>query len=107
MKTIPTIAFALALAGCVSPSVSPPSPVSPVSVLPEQVQSAVQAACGVVLTAQSLSAVISMLTNVDVSNLTGTAAQVCNAVLGKSGRVVAGGVVRGVFRGRMIQGTRV
>jgi hypothetical protein len=83
MKPFISTITALALAGCVS-TAGPVAP--PISVLPDQLQSAITATCGVVLTAQSLSTVLSLVGGGGLSGLTGVAAQVCAALTGKARR---------------------
>lgn len=99
-------ALALALAGCVS-TAGPVAP--PISVLPDQLQSAITRACGVVLTAQSLSTVLSLLGGGGLADLTGAAAQVCASLTGPAARARAAGsgVLTGSFRGHPIVGKRV
>jgi hypothetical protein len=104
MKPFISTITALALAGCVSTA----GPVAPISVLPDQLQSAITATCGVVLTAQSLSTVLSLVGGGGLSGLTGVAAQVCAALTGKASRAAGpGGVVAGTFQGHPIVGKRV
>jgi VIT1/CCC1 family predicted Fe2+/Mn2+ transporter len=90
MKPFISTITALALAGCVSTA----GPVAPISVLPDQLQSAITATCGVVLTAQSLSTVLSLVGGGGLS--------------GKASRAAGpGGVVAGTFQGHPIVGKRV
>jgi hypothetical protein len=105
MKPFISTIAALALAGCVS-TAGPVAP--PISVLPDQLQSAITATCGVVLTAQSLSTVLSLVGGGGLSGLTGVAAQVCAALTGKASRAAGpGGVVAGTFQGHPIVGKRM
>lgn len=104
MKPFISTITALALAGCVSTA----GPAAPISALPDQLQSAITATCGVVLTAQSLSTVLSLVGGGGLSGLTGVAAQVCAALTGKASRAAGpGGVVAGTFQGHPIVGKRV
>jgi hypothetical protein len=105
MKPFISTITALALAGCVS-TAGPVAP--PISVLPDQLQSAITATCGVILTAQSLSTVLSLVGGGGLSGLTGVAAQVCASLTGGGARSTGqSGVVTGSFRGHPIVGKRM
>jgi hypothetical protein len=106
MKPFISTIAALALAGCVS--TAGPAP-APISALPDQLQSAITRACGVVLTAQSLSTVLSLLGGGGLADLTGAAAQVCASLTGPAARARAAGsgVLTGSFHGHPIVGKRV
>ena len=93
------LAGTLGLAGCISPGPGP----SPVSVLPENVQAAIQNACGLVLTADSLSNVIGAFTGLSVGQYTAVAAQICASLKPTAGRASSGGTVYvGRFRGKRV-----
>ena len=98
LKTI-AVLVPLALAGCVSPGPGP----SPISVLPENVQAAIQASCGLVLTADSLSNVIGAFVGLNIGQYTAIAANICANLKPTAGRAGNGGTVYvGRFRGKRI-----
>ena len=102
MKIIIASALVIGLTACQTPDTPPP--VS--TIVPDNIKSAVETTCGVVLSAQSLSTVIGMF-NPKLQNHTAYAAEICGSLqtLLQSSR---GGPVRvsGNFRGHTIVGTK-
>ena len=96
------LALPLLLAGCVTPGPNP------ISVLPDSVQKAFVTACGIALTADSLSSVISVFSGFDVSQYTSIAAKFCGSFQPTTARSEGGRpVLIGRVGGVRVTGVRV